>query len=153
MISLQSTVAVYALGVTLLAQLCTGYPSPAPYPQHHHPLAHASAPLHALPVAAAAAAPAHGYENHGGHHGHVDVDYHAPAHYKFEYEVHDPHTHDVKSQHEARKGDDLHGFYKLVEPDGTIREVHYKADKHNGFNAVVKKHGHSIHPIHYKKHH
>lgn len=74
----------------------------------------------------------------------------APAHYKFEYGVHDPHTKDIKSQHEARKGHDLHGFYKLHEPDGTIREVHYKSDKHNGFNAVVKKHGHSIHPKHYK---
>lgn len=70
----------------------------------------------------------------------------APAHYAFEYEVHDPHTHDVKSQHETRKGDEVKGFYKLVEPDGSVREVHYTSDKHNGFNAVVKHHGHHSHP-------
>ncbi|XP_054262884.1 holotricin-3-like [Macrosteles quadrilineatus] len=89
----------------------------------------------------------HGGGGHGG--GHGDYDYFAPAHYAFEYEVHDPHSHDVKSQHETRKGDDVKGFYKLVEPDGTIREVHYTADKHNGFNAVVKKTGHAKHPAVY----
>lgn len=72
----------------------------------------------------------------------------APPHYAFEYEVHDPHTHDIKSQHETRKGDDVKGFYKLVEPDGSIREVHYTSDHKTGFNAEVKKHGHNKHPIH-----
>ncbi|RZF39881.1 hypothetical protein LSTR_LSTR016868 [Laodelphax striatellus] len=76
----------------------------------------------------------------------------AEPHYKFEYGVHDPHTKDVKSQHEMRKGDHLKGYYKVLEPDGVVREVHYTSDKKNGFNAVVKKHGHSVHPIHYKKH-
>lgn len=52
-----------------------------------------------------------------------------------------------------RKGDKTKGHYKVVEPDGSVREVHYTSDKHNGFNAVVKKHGHNVHPIHYKKHH
>ncbi|CAH1401831.1 unnamed protein product [Nezara viridula] len=89
----------------------------------------------------------HGH--HGGHHGH-DIDYHAPAHYKFEYDVHDPHTGDVKSQHETRDGDKVKGYYTLKEADGTLREVHYEADKHNGFNAVVKKSGHGHHPAHYK---
>ncbi|XP_022203269.2 cuticle protein 7-like [Nilaparvata lugens] len=86
------------------------------------------------------------------HHHHHHVDYHAEPHYKFEYGVHDPHTKDVKSQHEMRKGDALKGYYKVLEPDGVVREVHYTSDKKNGFNAVVKKHGHSVHPIHYKKH-
>lgn len=90
-----------------------------------------------------------GYQSDHGHgHGH-HVDYFAPAHYAFEYDVHDPHTGDVKSQHETRKGDDVKGFYTLKEADGTVREVHYTADKHNGFNAVVKRTGHAVHPQHY----
>ena len=38
------------------------------------------------------------------------------------------------------------GSYSLNEPDGTIRVVEYTADDYNGFNAVVKKIGHAIHP-------
>ncbi|XP_050424030.1 cuticle protein 7-like [Adelges cooleyi] len=66
-------------------------------------------------------------------------EHHAPVHYSFHYDVHDPHTGDVKSQHETRTGDVVTGFYSLVEPDGTIRTVKYKADAHNGFNAVVDR--------------
>ncbi|XP_075233575.1 cuticle protein 7-like [Lycorma delicatula] len=82
----------------------------------------------------------------GGHgdHGH-DVDYHAKAHYKFDYSVHDPHSGDVKSQWEHRDGDKVHGGYTVKEPDGSVRHVEYTADKHNGFNAVVKK-GKGHHP-------
>ncbi|XP_022178313.1 cuticle protein 8-like [Myzus persicae] len=64
---------------------------------------------------------------------------HEPVHYSFHYDVHDPHTGDVKSQHETRTGDVVTGFYTLVEPDGTIRTVKYTADKHHGFNAVVDR--------------
>jgi len=39
----------------------------------------------------------------------------------------------------------------LYEPDGTQRIVEYTADKHNGFNAVVKKIGHAHHPEIYGK--
>nr|CAD7193566.1 unnamed protein product [Timema douglasi] len=66
--------------------------------------------------------------------------------YKFDYAVHDPHTGDVKNQWESRDGDVVKGSYSLVESDGTVRTVDYTADKHNGFNAVVKKSGHAIHP-------
>lgn len=38
------------------------------------------------------------------------------------------------------------GGYMLHEPDGTTRIVEYTSDKHNGFNAVVKKIGHAHHP-------
>lgn len=34
----------------------------------------------------------------------------------------------------------------MADPDGTLRTVHYTADDHNGFNAVVEKSGHSLHP-------
>nr|CAD7575411.1 unnamed protein product [Timema californicum] len=79
---------------------------------------------------------------------------HYPAHdehdahpqYSFDYAVHDPHTGDVKNQWESRDGDVVKGSYSLVESDGTVRTVDYTADKHNGFNAVVKKSGHAIHP-------
>ncbi|CAG2054406.1 unnamed protein product, partial [Timema podura] len=73
-------------------------------------------------------------------------EYHAHPQYKFDYAVHDPHTGDVKNQWESRDGDVVKGSYSLVESDGTVRTVDYTADKHNGFNAVVKKSGHAIHP-------
>ncbi|XP_063621400.1 histidine-rich glycoprotein-like isoform X2 [Cydia splendana] len=62
-----------------------------------------------------------------GHH-----DYYAHPKYEFEYKVEDPHTGDKKSQHESRDGDVVKGYYSLHEPDGTIRIVHYSADKHSG---------------------
>lgn len=58
----------------------------------------------------------------------------------------DYHTGDVKNQWEERDGDVVKGEYSLVEPDGTIRTVSYTADDHNGFNAVVHKAGHAVHP-------
>lgn len=44
----------------------------------------------------------------------------------------------MKSQWETRNGDEVKGEYTILEPDGTRRIVSYTADKHNGFNAVVK---------------
>ncbi|CAH0559094.1 unnamed protein product [Brassicogethes aeneus] len=76
-------------------------------------------------------------------------EHHAPAHYKFEYGVHDPHTHDIKSQHEHRDGHNVKGGYTLKEADGTTRIVEYIGDHHNGFQAVVKRIGHAQHPAHY----
>ena len=67
--------------------------------------------------------------------------------YEFKYGVKDPHTHDIKEQAEKRDGDKVEGYYKLVEPDGTTRTVHYTADKHNGFNAHVEKSGHATHSV------
>lgn len=75
-------------------------------------------------------------------------DYYFQTHpqYSFNYGVNDPHTGDVKSQEEVRDGDLVKGSYSVNEPDGTIRVVEYTADDHNGFNAVVKKIGHAVHP-------
>ncbi|XP_066255164.1 cuticle protein 19-like [Euwallacea similis] len=78
------------------------------------------------------------------HHG-PDKDYYAYPKYKFAYGVDDPHTGDHKSQEEIRDGDVVKGYYTVADPDGTLRVVHYTAD-HNGFNAIVEKHGKSIHP-------
>ncbi|KAK9881129.1 hypothetical protein WA026_014480 [Henosepilachna vigintioctopunctata] len=79
--------------------------------------------------------------------------HYAPAHYKFDYGVHDPHTHDVKSQWEHRDGKEVKGAYTLKEADGTTRLVEYTAGPHSGFNAVVKRIGHAHHPAHYGHHH
>lgn len=73
--------------------------------------------------------------------------------YKFDYGVKDPHTGDNKKQWETRDGDVVKGGYTLQEPDGTTRVVEYKSDKHNGFNAIVKKIGHAHHPQVYAKYH
>ncbi|KAL3283017.1 hypothetical protein HHI36_006174 [Cryptolaemus montrouzieri] len=73
------------------------------------------------------------------------VDYYAPPKYSFKYGVSDPHTGDHKSQQESRVGDVVKGQYSLVEPDGSVRVVHYTADPVNGFNAVVSKSGPSVH--------
>ncbi|XP_023309914.1 adult-specific cuticular protein ACP-20-like [Anoplophora glabripennis] len=61
--------------------------------------------------------------------------------YQFNYAVHDPHTGDEKQHQEERDGDEVKGSYSLKEADGSTRVVEYKADKHNGFNAVVHKIG------------
>ncbi|ERL84224.1 cuticle protein 19-like [Dendroctonus ponderosae] len=75
-------------------------------------------------------------------------DYYAPPKYEFNYGVQDPHTGDHKSQHEIRDGDVVKGSYSVAEADGTLRTVHYTADDHNGFNAVVERSGHPVQPAH-----
>ncbi|CAG9566540.1 unnamed protein product [Danaus chrysippus] len=64
---------------------------------------------------------------------------HGADYNSFSYGVSDPHTGDVKSQHETRVGDNVVGQYSLLESDGTRRTVDYAADAHSGFNAVVRK--------------
>ncbi|EEB10690.1 structural constituent of cuticle, putative [Pediculus humanus corporis] len=86
-------------------------------------------------------------EEYGGHNlldSHHD-EYSHPQ-YTYKYSVHDPHTGDSKDQWETRDGDIVKGSYSVVEADGSVRKVEYTADKHNGFNAVVKRTGHSQHP-------
>ncbi|XP_011136265.1 cuticle protein 19 [Harpegnathos saltator] len=110
-------------------------------------------PTVAVPVHAVSASPVHvddatldhglhGYKHDTDH----DHDYYSHPRYTFNYGVHDPHTGDVKTQHEVRDGDVVHGSYSVNEPDGSVRIVEYTADDHNGFNAVVKKVGPALHP-------
>ncbi|XP_052742502.1 cuticle protein 18.6-like [Bicyclus anynana] len=68
----------------------------------------------------------------------------APAHYEFSYSVHDEHTGDIKQQQESRAGDEVHGSYSLVQPDGVHRIVEYTSNKDEGFNAVVRYEGQPI---------
>ncbi|XP_072940762.1 cuticle protein 19-like [Epargyreus clarus] len=93
-----------------------------------------------------------GYAGYGGDAGHGHGDYYAYPKYAFDYAVKDPHTGDHKTQWETRDGDVVKGAYSLAEPDGTTRIVEYTADKHNGFNAVVKRIGHAHHPQVYGNH-
>ncbi|KAK9869699.1 hypothetical protein WA026_003439 [Henosepilachna vigintioctopunctata] len=78
-------------------------------------------------------------------------DYQSYPKYQYEYGVNDPYTGDHKSQHEIRDGDVVKGSYTVADPDGTLRTVHYTADDLNGFNAVVQRQGHAIHPSVYGK--
>jgi len=76
----------------------------------------------------------------------------APAHYDFSYSVSDPHTGDIKSQSESRKGDAVSGRYELIDSDGHKRVVEYTADDHNGFNAIVHREPTSVKiPVHVAK--
>ncbi|CAK1550751.1 unnamed protein product [Leptosia nina] len=79
--------------------------------------------------------------------GHASADYYTYPSYAFEYAVRDPHTGDNKAQWEKRDGDVVTGAYSLVEPDGSIRVVEYRADDKSGFNAVVKRIGPNLHPV------
>ncbi|GJQ86709.1 hypothetical protein Trydic_g14780 [Trypoxylus dichotomus] len=76
----------------------------------------------------------------------VDAEEDAYPKYRFNYGVKDEHTGDIKEQIEERDGDVVKGEYSLVEPDGSVRNVKYEADGHNGFNAIVSISGHSSHP-------
>ncbi|PSN37965.1 hypothetical protein C0J52_10416 [Blattella germanica] len=80
---------------------------------------------------------------------HVEEHQHAHPKYEFKYGVKDTHTHDIKEQAEKRDGHKVEGHYKVHEADGTIRTVHYNADKHTGFHAHVERSGHATHPIHH----
>lgn len=73
----------------------------------------------------------------------VGVQYDNPN-YNFAYDVNDPHTGDIKNQHESRRGDSVLGQYSLLQPDGTRRTVDYRADDHNGFTATVNNDGRPI---------
>ncbi|CAH2089337.1 unnamed protein product [Euphydryas editha] len=79
--------------------------------------------------------------------GHSSLEYYSYPSYAFEYAVRDPHTGDNKAQWEKRDGDVVRGAYSLVEPDGSLRVVEYKADDKTGFNAVVKRIGPNLHPV------
>lgn len=65
--------------------------------------------------------------------------------YSYSYGVNDPETGDSKHAEESLQNGIVTGSYSLSEPDGTVRKVSYTADKVNGFNAVVEKHGTARH--------
>ncbi|KAM3962374.1 uncharacterized protein ACR2FA_003615 [Aphomia sociella] len=112
--------------------------------QHHIPLNHDVKPVVLVHQ--------HEAPKHEQHHE-EHIDYYAIPKYTYEYKIEDPHTGDNKYHHESRDGDVVKGVYSLHEADGTIRIVEYTADKHNGFNAVVKHEGHAKHIVPQHHHH
>ncbi|XP_069705125.1 cuticle protein 7-like [Periplaneta americana] len=130
---------ISVVAILALAASTVGVPVP-PYDEYDH-----YAPVK-LAVSHAPVAIAHSVAVPVAHHETVEVEHYAAPHYEFKYGVKDEHTGDIKEQAEKRIGDKVEGYYQLVEPDGTIRTVHYTADKHTGFNAVVQKSGHASHP-------
>ncbi|CAH0769210.1 unnamed protein product [Bemisia tabaci] len=139
--ALAQVICLAALVAVCKAGYLGGYAAPS-YAYSGYP-AHYESPYYAAP-AVVAHAPAYTYA-----HGYAKapaVDYYAHPKYTFNYGVKDYHTGDVKDQWESRDGDVVKGEYSLVEPDGTTRKVTYTADDHNGFNAVVHKTGHAVHP-------
>ncbi|XP_032511565.2 GATA zinc finger domain-containing protein 14-like [Danaus plexippus] len=77
---------------------------------------------------------------------HMDKEESYPS-YEFFYKVKDPHTRDIKGQHEERDGDKVKGNYWLIEPTGRKRTVKYHSDDHIGFNANVdfSENGYPLH--------
>ncbi|XP_025602579.2 larval cuticle protein A2B-like [Athalia rosae] len=121
---------------TLVAAASAGVLAPAPLAYHGAPAYAHAAPAYgyAAPVAKAVVKT-------------VDADYDPNPQYSYSYDVHDSLTGDAKSQQETRNGDVVEGSYSLVEADGSRRVVHYTADPHNGFNAVVEKEPASHGPV------
>ncbi|XP_039953024.1 histidine-rich glycoprotein-like [Bactrocera tryoni] len=72
-----------------------------------------------------------------GHHGHDHGGHSASSHASVHLVSHDDHH--LKEQSEHRKGDKVSEHYELIEADGHKRTVHYTADKHSGFHAVVHR--------------
>ncbi|CAH0627007.1 unnamed protein product [Chrysodeixis includens] len=121
----------------------------APPVVHHAPPVVHHAPLvahHAPSVAHHASAVAH-HALQVAHHAATHTDGHdllVHPEYDFGFAVIDPHTGDHK--HGSHDADIVHGYYALVQPDGSIHKVEYSADAHNGFNAVVNN-SPSLHPV------
>ncbi|XP_043283497.1 larval cuticle protein A2B-like [Venturia canescens] len=120
-------------GLVAAASAGVLHPAPLAYQAAHYaPAVYAqAAPLAYAPVAKAVVAEAH-HDEHA-----YDFDSHPQ--YSYSYDVHDSLTGDAKSQQETRNGDAVEGSYSFIEADGSRRVVHYTADDHNGFNAVVEK--------------
>ncbi|XP_054270135.1 cuticle protein 7-like [Macrosteles quadrilineatus] len=131
--------AVYApAAVSYSAPAIRAKPYAPAYAPAYTPRVYAPAPIYHAPLPVVKYAPAPVYHAAPAYHA-APEPYDPHPQYNFEYAVHDAHTGDVKSQHESRDGDVVHGSYSLVEPDGSKRIVDYTADPHNGFNAVVHK--------------
>ncbi|XP_043283498.1 larval cuticle protein A2B-like [Venturia canescens] len=121
---LQPKVASYQIA-HYSAQLSQTHPAPAKHQSYHAEPAKES--YYAAPGAESyqKAEPQESYDHH--------------PKYSYAYDVHDSHTGDLKKHEESRDGDVVKGSYSLLEADGSRRIVHYSADDHHGFNAVVEK--------------
>ncbi|KAK9511365.1 hypothetical protein O3M35_000033 [Rhynocoris fuscipes] len=71
-------------------------------------------------------------------------DYYAYPKYSFRYRVYDEDTGDNKRQYEIRDGSMVKGYYRVNDPDGTVREVHYRSDNNDGFTSKVNTVSHRL---------
>lgn len=62
-----------------------------------------------------------------------------PSSYNFGYGVNDPMNSDIKDQQETKDGDQVTGYYRLLDTDGLVRTVSYQAHPVNGFTAQVDR--------------
>ncbi|XP_055633229.1 histidine-rich glycoprotein-like [Toxorhynchites rutilus septentrionalis] len=70
---------------------------------------------------------------------HEEEEHHGPAHYQFDYDIHDDHTGDVHGRKEVREGDKTEGQYYLIDADGHKRTVTYQVHGKSGFIAQVHR--------------
>uniref|UniRef100_A0A2S2NJJ8 Cuticle protein n=1 Tax=Schizaphis graminum TaxID=13262 RepID=A0A2S2NJJ8_SCHGA len=63
----------------------------------------------------------------------------ASAGYNFGYGVNDPSSGDIKDQQETKNGDQLTGYYRLLDSDGLVRTVNYQSHPSTGFTAQVNR--------------
>nr|AYA49941.1 cuticular protein 86 [Leptinotarsa decemlineata] len=66
------------------------------------------------------------------------VDFIARPDYSFTYGVHDGESENSQTHRESRNGDEVHGEYRVLQPDGLVRIVRYTADPSTGFKATVE---------------
>lgn len=59
--------------------------------------------------------------------------------YEFGYGVNDPVTGDIKDQREIKNGDQVTGYYRLLDADGLVRTVRYQSNPLTGFQAHVSR--------------
>ncbi|XP_022905356.2 larval cuticle protein A3A-like [Onthophagus taurus] len=121
-IILAALIAVSSAGI-----LPAPYHAPYAAPVYSAPIAKVAAPVYAKSVVAPEP-----YDPH--------------PQYNFNYDIHDQHTGDVKSQQEVRDGDVVTGAYSFIESDGARRVVEYTSDPEHGFNAVVHREEGAAHP-------
>ncbi|KAL5242704.1 hypothetical protein ACI65C_010114 [Semiaphis heraclei] len=63
----------------------------------------------------------------------------ALAGYNVGYGVNDPSTGDIKDQQETKNGDQITGYYRLLDSDGLVRTVNYQSHPLTGFTAQVHR--------------
>ncbi|CAG9839010.1 unnamed protein product [Diabrotica balteata] len=69
--------------------------------------------------------------------GSQSIDYRGQPDYSFAYGVHDDLSKNSHTHMESRDGNDLHGEYRVLQPDGLVRIVRYAEDPKTGFKMTV----------------
>ncbi|XP_055609482.1 cuticle protein 19-like [Uranotaenia lowii] len=113
--------------------------------QHQEPEEHHEVGFSYAKFSGPVSGPAHEIhveDKHG--HGHK-IDYVAKPDYQFEYGVEDPKSKVSQNRKEHRHEDEVHGEYRVQQPDGKLRVVKYSANKHSGFQAEVLIDGKPLH--------